>query len=330
MGRYTKGKGKLQQKEWGGFKNLGHMVHFLSKTSRTEPRWQSVAVRSAQDFLDARATPKYTVKRDDLRQIIHLHPHQLGRELMHDFRRSRKNNKVGAGIKEAIWSVINEGSHLLGVDALVEWVGSGPKHVPMTAKQETVASAVQQSYKSIDERKATVGDMNRLSEYDTDRIAVWREANGQLLITVHGTKMTASDIADDLYITAGGETRDSELETLLGQLDSQGVSYDLAGHSLATQFIQNAVIDGHATGADDIFLFNPASSPLQDTNYLRTNANDDRYTYFINQGDLVSSGLYQQMNQDTMDNRVHMGPYRYDPLQAHYMDQWVPEEGVDP
>ena len=325
MGRYLKGEGQLQQKEWKGFDSPSHMVHFLAKTRKDDPNWQHV-VGAAKDFLAGRKVPKYTSTHNDLRKIIHYHPHKLAGEVMHDLRRAREGKRKGAGLTDAFWSVVSEGAHLVGVDKIAEWVGIGPKHVPMTESQIEVARALRQSYKPVTERKLRLGDMRRLPEYDTDRIAVWRQSNGQLLVTVHGTKLSLSDIVDDVYITVGQKTRSTELETLLQTLDTQGEHYDIAGHSLATQFIQNAIIDGYATGSDDVLLFNPASSPFQNQEYLKENANDPKYTYFINQGDLVSSGLYQNMNEDTLNNRVHMGPWRWDPLHAHYMDQWTPDE----
>ena len=36
MGRYLKGRGKLQQREWKGFDNHSHMVHFLTKARQDE------------------------------------------------------------------------------------------------------------------------------------------------------------------------------------------------------------------------------------------------------------------------------------------------------
>ena len=324
MGRYLKGRGKLQQREWRGFDSHSHMVHFLTKATQDDKRWQTVAVRTAKDFLDERRVPQYKILRNDLRKIRDHRPHVLAGELMHEFRRAR-DGKVGGGLAEAITSVFSEGAHLLGIDALANWVGLGPKHVSMSAKEKAVAAAVQQSYKSIQDRSSSAGDFTRLPEYDTDRIAVWREPDGDLLVTVHGTSLKWSDIQDDWHILTGNEARSTELTTLLQKLDSKDIKYDLAGHSLATQFITNAVRDGQAPGVQDSYLFNAASSPFQDTDYLRENANDPKFTYFLNQGDLVSSGLYQQMTDETM-KRVHLGGYRWDPASAHFMDQWVEEK----
>ena len=305
------------------------MVQFLTRTHKDDQRWQDVAVRTAKDFLSERRTPKYRVLKNDLRKIVHHEPHRLAREVMHDFRRAKSDGDLGAGISEAISSVFGESKHLLGIDKLMEWIGGGPKHKPLSDKEKDVASAVQQSYKSIADRKSRVGKLKRLPEYDTDQISVWQETDKELLVCVRGTKLNWNDLGQDAQIMFGGEVRSSELQTLLHELDTHDVTYDLAGHSLGTQYIQNAVKDGDASKADDIYLFNPASSPFQSTDYLQEGANNPKYTYFINQGDIVSRGLYSDMDQDTMDNRVHLGPYRYDPVTAHFMDQWVDEERSD-
>ena len=97
MGRYLKGEGQLQQKEWKGFDSPSHMVHFLAKTRKDDPNWQHV-VGAAKDFLAGRKVPKYTSTHNDLRKIIHYHPHKLAGEVMHDLRRAREGKRKGAGL----------------------------------------------------------------------------------------------------------------------------------------------------------------------------------------------------------------------------------------
>ena len=77
---------------------------------------------------------------------------------------------------------------------------------------------------------------------------------------------------------------------------------------------------------DDIFMFNPASSPFQDQGMLQEYGNDPGTIYFINQGDLVSNGLYQQIEPDTFNSQVTIGDYIYSPLGAHSLDQWFPDD----
>ena len=82
------------------------------------------------------------------------------------------------------------------------------------------------------------------------------------------------------------------------------------------------------SNADSIYLFNPASSPFQNKDTLANRANDDRYTYFINPSDMVSDGLFQQMDWGKVNNS-YIGEFNFSPLTAHSMDQWYPSYGGD-
>ena len=41
---------------------------------------------------------------------------------------------------------------------------------------------------------------------------------------------------------------------------------------------------------------------------------------------MVSSGLYQQMGSDTLQNNLYLGPYRYGPMSAHSLTQWFADD----
>ena len=79
---------------------------------------------------------------------------------------------------------------------------------------------------------------------------------------------------------------------------------------------------------DDVFLFNIASSPMQDKATLQAIANLDA-NYYINSGDLVSSGAYQNMNRETLDNNLYLGDYAWSPLAAHSLTQWYNQDDMD-
>ena len=313
------------------FKNPAHMVQFLSRSREDDPHWVAM-VRSARDFLDERKVPKYKIKRNDLLKIVHHPPHEVAGMLMHDLRKAKQSKEKGAGIFSGIWNgisaITDEAAHLVGFDALKDAIGLGWDHIPLSNHEEEVAIALEQSYKNWGERSAMAGSMRRLPEYDTDDLCVWKQKDGELLVTVRGTKMNASDLGNDAQIFAGGEVRSTELQTLLQYLDWTGEHYSLAGHSLGTQFIQNAIKDDEGgQNVDQIYLFNPASSTFQSTSYLKEQANDKRYTWFINQGDLVSKALWQQMNNETLgSDRIHIAPYTWDPLSSHMVGQWVVDD----
>lgn len=329
MGRYLRGKGKLQSKPWEGFKNPVHMLEAVARSKADDPHWEAVR-RIAQDYLDGRKTPKFKLRRNDLLKITHHSPHKISKALMHDLARARRQKKKGAGLWDAISAVWSEAAHLVGADALWDALGMYTPTLSISDQQQEIAGALQQAYKPMGERKDSVGGMQRLSSYDTDQISVWQQENGELLVTVRGTKMNASDIGNDAQILAGGEVRSPELESLLQQLNTEGQKYSLAGHSLATQFIVNSKMDGIAQ-ADNYYLFNPASSPFQGSSYLQKEANDPDYTYFLNRADLVSKGLYQKMTNDTLKNVV-TSPWTWDPVSCHVLGQWVADtpEGEEP
>ena len=72
-------------------------------------------------------------------------------------------------------------------------------------------------------------------------------------------------------------------------------------------------------------FFSPGSSPFQDTNVLEHYANLPNAEYHINSGDIVPDALRQQMDENTLENQVYFGPYRYAPWSAHSLDQFVPD-----
>ena len=77
----------------------------------------------------------------------------------------------------------------------------------------------------------------------------------------------------------------------------------IAAHSLGTMYVYSE-FDDHRDNMSDIYFYNPASSPLQDTDMLHEYANDPGVHYHINQGDVVSHGRYQQMDDVTVDAQV--------------------------
>ena len=103
--------------------------------------------------------------------------------------------------------------------------------------------------------------------------------------------------------------------------EKENITFDIAGHSLATTFIQNLDL----TNADSIYLFNPASSPFQSNDVLSERANDPRYQYFINPSDLVSDALFENMNEESINN-AYVSDFKFSPLTAHGLTQWYPDE----
>lgn len=81
----------------------------------------------------------------------------------------------------------------------------------------------------------------------------------------------------------------------------------------------------HSKNWDDVYFYNPASSPGQNDQYEAALANDKQIQYFINHGDLVSANLVQFMDKDTLEDRTTIGDYRYSPFSAHSLTNWFPD-----
>ena len=307
MPRYRK-----SNPDYKGFHNARHMMQYLTRTGRESKDWKYFVKKANEHnqselFLSPTALMKIKTK----------HPKDIATDVLQEMKKHRRNEPVGGGITEAInW--FGNAARIPGYVKNLIWDPYNHKSIP-NEKQE-VALALQKTYE--EQRPDRVGSLVRLPEYDTDRYAVWREPNGQRLITVHGTSLSGGDIKDDLSIAVGyTETESSELNQLIQTFEKENITYDIAGHSLATTFIQNLDLDN----ADSIYLFNPASSPLQSTDTLTERANDPKFQYFINPSDLVSDAIFQKMSKESINN-AYVGDFKFSPLTAHGLAQWIPNE----
>lgn len=311
-------KGELEAQK--GFESIQHMTQFLA---RVPPQKWKAFQDVANDYLNGKTLPPKPLQKHALRLITQ----HKARKFIHNVEWARhKKTKRGAGIPEAINTLSHAASNLLGIKKLKELIGWGPDRKSLTEEERNVARILQQSYKPVKDRKDKVGDMIRVPEYGSERIVVFKEGEGEFLIAVHGTKGTFHDILQDVAIMGGREsTTSKELEDLLDKFDELGYKYSIAGHSLATEYVYNGLQE-HGKNVEDIYLFSPASSPFQSVSSLKEEANDPRLHFFLNEGDIVASALYSQMNQETVDDRLHVAPYMWSPLAAHGLTQWLPSE----
>jgi hypothetical protein len=168
----------------------------------------------------------------------------------------------------------------------------------------------------------------RLAKYDTQHVSVWRNTKtDEITVACAGTEMSWKDLSSDIQLLLGSTNVGSkELDGVLDQLESDypQQKYDIAAHSLGTAFVENERQE-HGGSWDDVFMFNPASSPAQNDAFEKQYANNSQYSYFVNHGDLVSANLIQHMTPQTLEHNVHFGSYIWSPVGAHSLTNWYPE-----
>ena len=123
-----------------------------------------------------------------------------------------------------------------------------------------------------------------------------------------------------------GNTNSREMNSVWDRLEAAkpNMKYDIACQSLGASF-GNKEQSEHGKHWDDVYVFNPGSSPMQSDNYEQAMANNDQYQYYVNHGDPISANLIHFMSQDTVQNSTWFGDYQYSPIGSHSITQWYPE-----
>ena len=313
------------KKEWNGFTSQKHLVHFLLKQGDGKLYKEHFQDR-ARRWIEGSETPLHRVSVRALKNIANTHPHHTAQDVMSEMKQHQKGEDIGGGITEALQSISRATWNFWGIPKILEWFGHKAypsKRIPLEA--QVFAMAIEETYLPVDKRALHLWGMTRLPEYDSDRISVWKQSNGQLFVSVHGTH-SAQDLADDARILVGSQVRDPEVEAIITQLIQSGAVIDVGGHSLATQYLTNLPLEIQQK-IDEVYLFNPASSAFQDREYLEDIANErDNYMYFINPSDVVSSGIYNVMSDENInEGNVYLGDYFWSPLAAHDVVAWAPD-----
>jgi hypothetical protein len=310
-----------------GFNSFDEMTHFVTKTKDED--WDHLR-RLSLDYLQGVKIPPQKLKSSSLYKVLTLPKHHILPLMHHEIQNHYDQQDVGGGVIETVNTLGSELNHLLGIDWLAQQLGISPQHkVPRTLHSEHVAYLVDQTYLPVDERKNSTIGYTRLQQYDSDLYAVYQnDRSRELIVTVRGTKLSAGsgDLMADIQILLGKEPTSQRLDTMLTQLENDfpDTKYDIAAHSLGTMYVYGEW-DKHREHMEDIFMFNPASSPTQGVDMLKEYGNDPHTWYFMNQGDIISHGVYQQMDDVTFDTQVSLGEYVYSASAAHSMKQWYPE-----
>ena len=330
MPRYTASKkGELQAKGNKSFTSPDELIHFLC--SATDKEWKPFK-QVAIDYLAGKHVPTRRLKKTKVHQVATLKPFDLVRHVHDEFdsHNGSEESQLGGGIAEVIHTAGSLVSHTLGLDRIGELFGLGPKKNPRTIQSQRVAYLTDLTYKKPKDRPAQTVGYTRIQKYDSDLVSVWEDSNGELLVCVRGSKINFDDIGKDLKILFGQAGQKSDpLDKLLDQIekDYPNKKYDVGGHSLGTAFVLSE-FEEHRDNMGSVYLYNAASSPLQNVETLQGYANSDAM-FYINQGDMVSNAMYQQFDRDHLENNVFIGPYSYTPWGSHSLSQWYNDRNIE-
>lgn len=328
MPKYYKGtSGYLHVRNVENVEQLIHQLILLN--DKTFEPYRNLA----NEYLTEKKTPTRKLKRKSVQTVANTNtPRDLVPTVVSEIQSHKtplQLSKLTGGITETLHTITHELLHLVGADVLADSIFgiSNPNRlVPLDA--QFASWLVDQTYENIsDRRDITLGKFQRIPKYDTSYTSVWENTiTGELTLSIRGTKAKKRDILDDALILAGKtNVTNDDVSHVMDMLatDYPFQKYDVAAHSLGCAFIFSE-LDEHGNHWDQLFLNNPASSPLQNPNVVQNFANLPNATYLLNSGDIVSDGLRQQMNENTLENNVYFGDYRWSPISAHSNTAWIP------
>ena len=288
---------------------------------------------SARDALEGKVQFPVKIKPSSLRLVhksraVELVKPLIDEHLAHQDPTSESHR--GGGIFHAIQSLFQVVGGFLGGKKVNSFIGGEVEHKKLSLHQRTMARLVQSVYKQ--KRPEEVGSWTRIDDYDSRYGSIFKNTRGHYTLAVRGTKGNLRDIWKDIKIGFGSkEQRDSDLEKSLEKFHKEhpGSKLNVTSHSLGTMLATNAMKyvkpEQASEEKNDFFLFNPASSPLQSKEAVRSVQDNptSNVEYFLNKGDIVSNYFSQQLSQEEIEKHVFYGKYSKSPLSSHGLAQWV-------
>jgi hypothetical protein len=307
---------------------FNHMSQFLAHID--DGKWghiRNVAGRALRGEIDLdRKIKPSSLKKIRDNRAVHLVTPLLMEHISHHDRHSEVHK--GGGIHDALESSLQIVGGLLGGEKVNNWFGPEVVHKKLSVRQRNMARLVDATYKP--KRPDEMERYTRVKEYDTNYGALWKGPN-DYVFAVRGTKFSKlKDIWKDLKIMGGSTSQGDEEFTksfVRFTKEHPHAKLALAGHSLGTEIAYKAARDDpdQYSGLEEIYLFNPASSPAQDKTHIRKIIGDQRVQLFLNKGDVVSNYFSQNLKPDEQ-HRVHYGRFSRAPQNAHGLAQWTEVE----
>ena len=239
-----------------------------------------------------------------------------------------KDFHMGGGLWETasslfsgLWNTIGLGPEFNSWFNFFDYDASENK---ISREDQDYATIVRQSYKPPDERSDQIDDWVRDKTLDTDRFSVWvDQSDREVHVALRGTKANASDILSDLHILWDNHSGNAaEVGDYLEQVQKkyEGYKLDASAHSLGSNQLLEVAINNENIDFDHYNLFNPGLNPMWNLDEAKQSVNDDKFSFFLNSGDIVSNGFVPLLNDDTPVSWARPG---HNPIDNHGIAQWV-------
>ena len=317
----------------GGYQNselrppqtYAHMAQFLSYCP--DRNWRYIQ-KAASEALEGKIHIPRKIKPSSLKLLKSTRAFDVIPHLRVEYQGHHDANSEvhsGGGIYEAIHSVFQIVGGWIGGEKVNRWFAGEKEVKSLSHSEQEIAQLLQATYQ--DKRYENVGNWTRMDDYDSEYGSIWKNPSGKYMLTVRGTKLHFKDIFSDMQIAAGEKSlTDDDLVRSMRRFnkDHPRVQISVAGHSLGTQLAWNGMQAEKLEGLEDVYLFNPASSPFQDKSAVRDIVDSDyNVKYFLNTSDVVSNYFSQNMTPEEIDAHVKYGRFAKSPLAAHGLAQWV-------
>lgn len=207
----------------------------------------------------------------------------------------------------------------LGRAASKPWQGDSLQEI-----DEEYAKLLDATYQ--DNRPELLEHWKRMPAFDGEYCAAWVSADGHVLITVRGTKLShLEDLGLDLMIAARGSPLDTISNDIRRILESvpPDKTVDLAAHSLGSSLALVAFEKHPALYAriHQTYLYNAAFSPFVGQNVTEKFEKDPKVRYFISLSDPVSIGA---LGNEGPVNVVYRTGNPLKPMAEHDVGSWYP------
>jgi len=301
---------------------LHHVAKVLSKIRPEE--WKHVQ-NAAKHALKHGGLDEM-IKPSSLKTIATSSPHSLISKISKEHREAanfRSETHLGGGLHHAVKTLFKTVWNLLGGNTITRLFKKNKKQRKLGKEQIDAARLVSASYKK--DRPDNVGDWKRMDAYDSEYGSFWQKGDDYFL-SVRGTKLRFKDLWKDGKLMLGSESQHNEkLEDSIDRFikEHPSAKFDVAGHSLGTELAMNYLNTIGFNNVDDIYLFNPASSPAQGKDHVMQNINNSKVELFLNSNDPVSNFYSQNIDHE---KNVYWGEFSANPISSHSLAQWIGDD----